>query len=185
MKLRFHALAALLMALAGVGCDDALGPRNWEVRVDTITLYSLDRPELQGLPSAFDFVDVRLLLVEALGATGNWDVALVEEGGELVLAPPGAIEGLDPIAGIAALGSVDFGNFEQAPGDSADYVLEEIVPLETGATYVVRSHQSPRVRGCHYYAKVQTVEIREEEGWARFRFTRNPFCNDRALVPPE
>ncbi|MGH7481494.1 MAG: hypothetical protein ACRELV_05020, partial [Longimicrobiales bacterium] len=69
-----------LAASAMLGCDDPFDPR-WPPGTetpDTVELFSLARPEYQGLPSAFDFTPSarRRVVVEQPGETGNWDVAL-------------------------------------------------------------------------------------------------------------
>ena len=187
MKRIFGVAAGLSAALMALGCGDDLGSQDWEARVDTFTLYSLARPELQGLPSGFDFVTAggRPVVVEALAATGSWDFALTERDGQLVLLPPGALEGHpESTAGLGVVRDQTFEELERAPSDTAFYVEDEALPLEASAVYVVRSHLNPSFRACFYYAKMELVEVDAAEGRARFRHTRNPRCNDRALVPP-
>lgn len=189
MKRIFGILAAAAAAAGATACgDDLSGPRNWQVTVDTVALYSLARPELQGLPAALDFVASggRPVVVEALGATGNWDIALSERGGEFVLLPPAAVAGVpETTAAIAVIRDEAFAELARAPSDSAAYVHDAPVPLESGPVYVVRSHQNPNLGSCVYFAKVQLVDTDPSAGVARLRYTRNPLCNDRALVPPD
>lgn len=187
MKRIFTVAAGLSLPFAALGCGDDLGSQDWEARVDTVTLYSLARPELQGLPSGLDFVASggQPVVVEALGATGTWDFALTERDGQFVLLPPGAVEGLGEST--AALGVVrdrTFEELERAPADTAFYVTDEPVALESTVVYVIRSHQNPSFSACFYHAKVELVSVDAADGHARLRFTRNPRCNDRALVPP-
>ncbi|HUH12751.1 MAG TPA: hypothetical protein VMK65_06555 [Longimicrobiales bacterium] len=187
MKRIFGFAAGLSASLVALGCGDDLGSQDWEARVDTVALYSLARPELQGLPSALDFVASggRTVVVEALGATGNWDIALTEGASGFVLLPAGAVQGAaESTAGIGVVRDRTFEELQRASSDSAFFVQDAAVPLEPSAVYVVRSHQNPNFSSCFYYAKVELVDTDATEGRARLRYTRNPRCNDRALIPP-
>jgi len=181
-----RATALALVAAAGLAaaCDDGFGPIRWEATPDTATLYSLARPELLGLPSAYDFVNLLPVRVESPGATGQWDVALTEEAGTLALLPAGAVGTLPARAGIAVMRGRPFEAVDRAPGDTAAYERRRPVPVETGVVYVVRT--APRISsGCTYFAKVQPLVVDAVAGLFRFVVVRNPLCNDRALVPPE
>ncbi len=80
---------ATILAVGAVGCDDPYAI-DWEESPDTAFIYSMARPEL-NLPSAYDFVGNLPLRVEAPLSTGQWDLALDTQGGELVFLPPGAL----------------------------------------------------------------------------------------------
>lgn len=175
-------LAALLPLAA---CDDdPFGVREWDARPDTVLLYSLDRPEL-NLPSGYNFNRRTLHRVEAANSSGQWDVALGTQGGELVLFPPRAL-GIDTRAGIAPFPDGDFDEVREAPGDTASYVTAEAVPLEVGELYVIRTNQGVGQFGqrCFWYAKMEPLEVDVALGILRFRLDSNPVCNDRDLVPP-
>lgn len=189
MKRTFGIMAAALAAAGSVACgDDLTGPTNWTAVVDTVTLYSLARPELQGLPSGVDFVASggRPVVVEALGATGNWDIALSERNGQLVLLPPGAVAGAPSSnAAIAVIRDQAFEQLARAPTDTTAFESQEPVTLEQAPVYVVRSHLNPSFRACFYYAKLELVDVDPAVGRARLRYTRNPLCNNRDLIPPD
>ena len=67
--------ATLVAALVGTGCNDDIdfGFGDWEADVDTVTLYSVDRPEYQGLPSAYDIRSRRTQRVEDAAVNGLKD----------------------------------------------------------------------------------------------------------------
>lgn len=181
--------AALSAALALTGCNDEIdfGFGDWEADVDTVTLYTVDRPEFQGLPSAYDIRATRTLRVEDPSATGQWDFALTggADGEPLTLTPLGAFFELSSQAGIAAV-SGTFDDFATAPTDSAAYVIDAPVVLDADTLYVVRSRQAA-VGGsaCNNFAKIDPLEVDQLAGTFTFRVTANPNCNDSALVPPE
>jgi hypothetical protein len=181
----------LAAALPGVvamltGCGDDFGPGNWDADIDTIALFAIERPELQGLPGAYDFVNERLRALEDLGSFGEWDIALDDaDGGGLQLLTPGAIDGLEASSGIARVEDRSFESLEQAPGDTARYERNEPVPLVAGTVFVVRTRLDPRFASCLRYVKMELVESDPVNGTASLRYTRNPFCGDRALVPPD
>lgn len=189
MKRTLATIAGGFLAVTSVSCGDDLGgPRNWQATVDTMTLYSLARPELQGLPAGFDFVAAggRHVVVEALGASGSWDFALSERDGSFVLLPPGAVPGMpSSTAAIAVIRDEGFEQLARAPGDTAAYVDDAPVVLEPSIVYVVRSHQNPNFGACVYFAKMQLLGADDDAGRARLQYTRNPLCNNRALIPPD
>jgi hypothetical protein len=183
-RLRLFALLALPVMAA---CDDSFGPRPWDASPDTVTLYSASRPELLGLPAGFDFIQPQRVLLEAPGGASAWDIALIEEEGRFVLLPSGAFEPLVSRAAIAASTETSLEAVERAP-DGADAFGTEGLPIEVGAIYIVRT----RAATCDVfgtsgsrYAKLQAIEIDEAMGTFRFAAVSNPFCNDRALIPPE
>lgn len=180
--LSFLALAAAVSLT--VGCDDNFGPEQLDFRQDTAALFSLDRPEYVGRPAAYDFIRLREVVVESPGETGEWDVALTGEAGELFLTPAGALVQLNSRPAIAVVRDRTFEALARAPADTAFRETEGVL-AETGSVYVVRTRRFAVVGGsCVNYAKVQPLEVDEAAGTLRFRTVQNPNCNDRALVPP-
>jgi hypothetical protein len=180
--LRLIPLVALLTA-----CDDPFGPQFWNATPTTLSLFSVSRVEYTGMVSAVDlFVDpVRAVPIEAPGATGNWDFALVEPaGGGMVLVPVDELTGVNSRARIAVLRNVNFLDVLEAPRDTAAYTAGPVV-LETGVVYIVRSRRGPcGFSTGHRYAKMLPVEIDAVRGIARLAIVRNPYCDDRSLIPP-
>lgn len=177
--------AVLMVTAAAAGCGDSLGPGNWDATVDTIALYAVERPDLQGLPDAYDFVNDRLRVLEDIGSGTEWDIALSDAGsGAFDLLTPGTIVGQEPSAGIALVADKTFEEIDRAPRDTARYQTTEPVALVSGTVYVIRSRVDAR-SGCERFSKMELVDTDPARGVARLRFTRNPFCDDRALVPPD
>jgi len=176
------AAAVLTAALSACGSDPF--QYNWSDVPDTVQIYSLARPEL-NLPSGFSFYDGFSYAVEQPAATGRWDVALDTEGGELVLLPPGAV-GILSRARIAPLPGIPYGDLTQAPGDGPVWVDNDPVPVTLGTTYAIRTNVRSGSFGsaCSYYAKMEPVSIDVAGGLLVFRYTTNPVCNSRDLVPP-
>lgn len=176
-----------LAALAGVtACDDGFGPFNWDSTPDTIAVYSLARQELLGLPSAIDLASgiVQAVRVEVPGASGAWDVALTEEGGQFVLLPAGAISGIGLRPGIAVIEGQAFEDVVRAPRDTAAYSRTEPVPVRTDVVYVIRSGRRAGT-SCVYYAKATATAVDADAGRVELQVVRNPLCSDRFLVPPD
>lgn len=185
-RLRFFvSIFALLLA----ACDDGLGPRQWAATPDTLTIFSVSRAELLGQPSALDISSqvVRTVVVESAAEAGTWDIALAESDGEFVMLPASVIPGLDERVGIATMTETTLEAVEEAPGDTARYA-REAVPIDIGTVYVIRSRRDAcggfggtGVR----YAKLKALALDATTGSFRFEVVRNPFCNDRDLIPPE
>jgi hypothetical protein len=181
---RYIPMLVLLLA----ACDDPFGPGSWIAVQDTLTMYSASRAQYVGMGSAVDAVTdpVTVLPIEVPGATGNWDFALIEQGGSLLLAPAGSFTGLeDNRSRIAVLEGQSFASVEEAPSDTARYSAAPVV-ARTGVVYVLRTRKA----GCgltsgYRYAKMQAVEVDGVRGIFRFFITRNPYCDDRSLVPPD
>jgi hypothetical protein len=166
-------------------CADPFGPRFWSDAPDTTMVYSAARPELSGLPSAFDFIDLVRLRIEAPGSTGNWDVALGETSQGLVLIPAGAFQGIESRAAVALTAATTLAEVLEAPRDTAAY-RREAVPLTEGAVYVIRTRRGI----CGFetgvrYAKIKAIEVDAAAGTLRFEYVRNPYCDDRSFVPPD
>lgn len=174
--------AALMTGLAACGADPF--SFNWNATPNTVSMYSLARPEL-NLPSAYNFFARSSLPVEAPTATGNWDMAIDTRDGELVLLPPGAL-GVESRARIAALEGLELDDVTEAPSDTLVFSASVPVPARMGTTYVIRTGQRAGSFGtrCVYFAKMEPVSIDVAAGTMTFREVTNPVCNDRRLVPP-
>lgn len=186
MRLRGTLLlsAASAFALLLASCDDDPFRIDWDAAPDTVLLYSLARPEL-NLPSAFNINQRRLVLVEAPGATGTWDIAVDTQGDNLVLLTPGAM-GLESRARITSVEGVTFDEVRKAPADTAAYSGDEPVPVELGPIYIVQTGESVGTFGsrCVYHAKLEALDIDVELGTLQFVYDSNPVCNSRDLIPP-
>jgi hypothetical protein len=176
----------LAVVLAVTACDDPFGPQLWDGTPVAMTLYSASRAEYTGLVSALDLVaqPVSAVSIEAPGALGNWDVVLLDGPDGLVLATSTAFEGAPAGGRIAMLPNRTFLEVTEAPSDTAAYSAGP-VPLRTDAVYVIRSRRA----SCGFssgvrYAKVQPIEVDRARGIFRFAVSRNPYCEDRSLVPP-
>jgi hypothetical protein len=180
-----HRILLVFAALLVAACDDPFGPEFWSDRPDTTQLYSAARPELAGLPSAFDFVELVRYRIESPAATGSWDLALSEKDGGFVMIPAGSFEGIESRAGIAVTSATDLADVLEAPRDTAAFVRQP-VPLTLGTVYVVRTRRA----SCGFtagvrYAKFRAIEMDLAAGTMRFEFVRNPYCDNRSFVPPE
>jgi hypothetical protein len=173
-------LAGALLVVSAVACGDDPFQVNWEARPDTILLYSLARPEL-GLPSAFNFNRRQFIEIENPGATGNWDLALDTQDGDLVFLMPGAM-GIQSRARIATLEGMTFEEVRVAPADTAAYEGFDPVPVELGPIYVVQTDQTGQ---CVYYSKLEALEADVTLGTLRLLYDGSPVCNSRELVPPQ
>jgi hypothetical protein len=172
-----------ILALAVAACEDPFALEPFPNVADTTTLYSVSRPELLGLPSAFDFAQgPRRVVVESATELGIWDILLAEEGGSFQLVPQGAV--LDPSsrAGIAVDSVRAFDEIVSAAADTAAYTRHAAVPLTLGNVYVIRT----RVRGtCVFYAKLEPIALDAGIGSMEFRFVFNPNCANRDLSAPD
>lgn len=181
-------ILALLVGLSTLGlgaCGDDPFAVRWSADIDTVTLYSLARPEI-GLASAFDLVNRRQQVVEGANSTGTWDIAVDDDGARALFVPPGSL-GVDSRAAIAPIAGVAFDDVTEAPADTTLYFRNQPVPVEIGQTYAVRTRE---LRGffseiCVYYAKIQPIAVDLDAGTIEFFFESSPACNDRNLVPTE
>lgn len=183
---RSHRWIVLVAVLAVTACDDPFGPQLWDATPVSLALYSASRAEYTGLVSALDLVaqPVTAVSIEAPGALGNWDVVLLDGPNGLVLSSATVFEGAPAGGRIAMLQNRTFLEVTEAPQDTAAYSAGP-VPLRTDAVYVIRSRRA----NCGFssgvrYAKLQPLEVDPVRGIFRFAVTRNPFCEDRSLVPP-
>ncbi len=185
---RFIRFLAIALAIACGACDDGFGPRSWDATPDTVTLFSVSRPELAFELSAYDAFQGISWAIESPGATGQWDFALAEQGGQFVMAPAGSFGGIASRAGIATIGLVSLEEVREAPNDTARFASAP-VPITVGTVYVLRTRRAscPELFGSAgiRYAKLAAIALDSAAGTFRFAVVRNPICNDRALVPPE
>lgn len=182
--------ALAIAALIFTGCEDPHGPQEWVAIPDTVDLFSLNRQEHQGLPSGFDMLpgyNGQRLPIEAPGASGNWDFALMESAGKLQLVPAGISKDLANGAGIAALPEGTFESVTKVPGKADLYKESEAVLMEAGKVYAIRSRRFFGFAGenCTLYGILAPIEIDAEGGILRFEIMRNPNCHDRSMVPPK
>ena len=153
--------------------------------VDTVLIYSLDRPEL-NLPSGFDFVNRLALEIQSAGATGSWDILLDTQDGELVFLLPGALD-ISSETLVLAMPETAFDDILTAPKDTTLYTSDLALPVETGTVYVVRTHRGPDRFGllCSFFGKFQPVVVEPANGAVQFAYDVNVLCDNRALVPPD
>jgi len=180
-------LLLLGLALVAAGCDDEFGPQVWVDLPDTVTIYSLARPELLGLPGAYDIVNRGAVRIEQPGMSVSWDLALSEEGGQFVLLPSGVLPDNPSPAALAHMPGADFKTLDAAPKrEDSRWVDSLAVPLTVGEVYVVRSRPVSciYVTGS-YFAKMRAVSVDPVVGSVTLELITNPYCNDRALVPPD
>lgn len=178
-------LAACLSILALGACGDDPFEIPWAADVDTVSLFSLALPEL-GLPSAYNFDQRRRLVVEAPGSSGSWDIAVDDDGTDMFFVPPAAL-GIESRAALAPIAGVAFDDVDEAPQDTTLYIGDELIPVEIGMVYAVRTSEATGFFGqlCVYYGKMQPIETNLEEGTVTFFFDASPVCNDRSLIPTE
>jgi len=184
-SLRALGLAALVSLTGALSaCFEIRRPLSSTLFVYTTLIYSLDRPEI-NLPSGFDFTVRQPVQIHQPGATGDWDVLVDTEGGQLVLRVP-ASYGIDSDARVSVFEGMSFNQILEAPEDTVDYTAEP-VPLALGNTYVIQTHLAPDQFGqrCHFFAKMQPLAIDVQLGTLQFVFDRNPLCEDLELVPEE
>ena len=181
MRLRFAFLFLLTPMLTA--CDDDLN-QDWTAVPDTVLLYSLSRPELLGKPSAYDFYDGVPVAVENPQASGRWDLALIDLNGELALVPASAFIGVVSRAGVATVTAATLDEVQEAPRDTAAFRSEPVV-IRQGTIYVIRTRRTDCGFGSGVrYAKLEPLEVNPTAGTLRFRSVVNPYCNNRALIPP-
>ena len=184
--LRRLRLAALGLALLlGAACDDGFGPRVWADTPDTLTIYSITRPELLGRASGVDLVSLRLVVLESSLEVGGWDFALGEQDGEFVILPQAVVPGLESRAGIARVTETSLDQVLEAPADP-DVFQQGPLEIEIGQVYVLRSRRTSCELGTGvYYGKMKALALDEASGTLKLEIVRNPYCNDRSLIPPE
>ena len=154
----------------------------WVPVEDSVTLYSLARPEFAAQPGAFDFYNrVPVVVEETYQREPSFDVAVSEQDGEMVLLPAGVFATLDSSPGIAIDSSgTSFGDLAVAP--RGGYVTDTPVPVRLDVVYAIKTRTDRS--GCSRYAKMEIVEA-DPQGVLTFRQIRNNLCNDRELIPPD
>ena len=167
-------------------CGENIFEATWTVaRVDTVLVYSLARPEL-NLPNGYDFVNRRTMEIHDPGATGQWDLIVDTQNGELVFLPPG---GLDVVseAMILKLPDMNFDDVVTAPKDTTLYSRDMPVSVETSSVYVLRTHQGADRFGvpCVFWGKLQPLDVQPDVGTVRFMFDVSTLCDDRGLIPQD
>jgi hypothetical protein len=157
---------------------------NWTGAADTVVLYSASRPELAGLPSAFDFGIGLPVRIDAPSTGRNFDLVLVDQGATLVLLPSADVQGKTVGAGLLTA-SGSFESLVEAPKDSTIYKKTGPFAITPGTIYIVRSRDTgcSAIGGGVFYTKLEALGLNVTRGSATFRFVRNPTCDDRALVP--
>jgi hypothetical protein len=168
-------LLALLLVLPSAGCDP-VDPEMFP-EGDTLTLFSLARPEYVGQVSAVDvYGALRTVNVEQAKPVSDpdFDFAFSELDGDFVLLPAGLFEGYTVTPGIIEVSGA-FETVDRAPDE--DYITDAAVPLVENGLYVVRSRS---VGSCRRYAKVEVLDL-DPDGILEFRFLWSNLCNDRSL----
>lgn len=171
-----------LFPMLATACEDPFD-FDWIPQIDTVTVYSLARPDYIDRPGAYDFgPGGGPRVVEAPASSPiRWDLAFSEEGGEFVALPAALFRGFDIEPGVQEItdGST-FDDLHTAPRDG--YITGEPVPLREGGLYVVRSRRDSR--RCNYYGKFEVLEL-DPAGTVMFQSVENYLCNDRELIPPD
>lgn len=172
-----------LAALPIAACEENLGLDDWTALPDTTVIYSLSRTDLLGRPSAYDFINHVLVRVESPSATGAWDVALRDEGGQLALVPASAFQGQNSRAALAIITGQTFESLKEAPDDTARYSSAPVL-VQPGQLLVVRTRRA----SCGFsnavrFGKIKIIDVNATAGTVRFESIVNPFCNDRSLEP--
>lgn len=183
---RLPAVLAAVGIVAGVAaCGDDPFAIRWVETPDTVTLYSLARPEL-NLESAFDFRNRQAVVVESPSATGSWDLAVDTRGGQIVMLPASVL-GVDSRAAVVPIPGQSYEELVEAPADTALYIHDRPVPVELGTVYVVRTRRTVGSFSsrCFYYAKMQPLSTDVEAGTFTFFYDAARVCNDRRLIPPD
>jgi len=167
-----------------MGCDDDLFKIDWVENPDTALIYSLARPEL-NLLSAFDFLLRVPVQIESPNATGQWDIVVDTQEGQLVLLPPGAVGVQGSNAKISPMVGMSYDEVRVAPSDTALYIGDSPVPLNMGSTYVIQTRKSRDVygRSCTFFGKMEPLALDPVLGTVTFQFDVSPECNSRLLYP--
>jgi hypothetical protein len=180
MRLQHLLLLTALLPLAA--CDDNAADE-WEVSVDSVTLFSASRPENIGRASTLDFANWIPFPVETPGITGRWDVAVTDANGTISLVPVSAFSGLDTRAAIATIGNRTLEEVESAPSDTSMY-KRSAVAMQLHTVYVIRTRRIDCGFGSGVrYGKFEPIALDPATGVVQIRAIVNPFCNSRDLIP--
>jgi hypothetical protein len=167
-----------------VACGDDLGLDDWTALPDTVTIFSLSRPDLLDQPSAYDFVNHSVLRVESPTAAGRWDLAVRHENGALALVTAAGFPGQNSRAAIAPITNTSFDELAEAPADTTRYTAGPVA-VQPGQVFAVRTRRADcSISLSVRFAKMQVLEVDAAAGSVKFVAITNPFCNDRELIPP-
>lgn len=187
--LRSIRLPLLAAALLTAACDDPFANPAWSDRPDTVIVFSAYRSEYAGMPSAVNLTGnfLSLVAIDDLGAASEWDFMLGEDASGMLWVPSSVVPGQsDSRSSIARVDATNLDEVTRAPEPGGDRYTREPVTLEVGAVYVLRSRRSNTcyVRGSNY-AKMKVVGLDAALGTAEIAIVRNPYCDNRDLVPPD
>lgn len=178
-----RAVAVVLWALlvfAATACEDAFGPTFGPVPETPVEALIADfaSSDLRDA-AAFDFVNQRSVRTDV---TAEWDVLYrVESDGTPVLVPRGVLLEGETQAGLQLL-SGTFSGLERAPAEG--YTVDAPMEVGEGDVLALRTRQDPSLSlRCRRYAKLEIQEVDMELGVLRFRYLRNPNCEQRVLIP--
>ncbi len=188
MRRRFSTIAGLVLGLLILATLVPLSTAcegyqyNWIAIEDSVTLYSLARPEYAAQPGAFDFYNRATVVVEDTyrGQPYIFDMAVSEQNGEMVLLPAGMFATFSIEPGIAMDSSgTSFEDVVKAPRDG--YTTDAPVPVRTDVIYLIKTRTDGS--GCTRYGKFEILDA-DPQGVLTFHQIRNSLCNDRDLIPP-
>ena len=173
------------LGLALTGCAEDPFRIRWTENPQEQVLYALDRVELNRF-NGFDMIGRLRVVIEDPQTEGAWDFAVDRQGGGMVFLPPTAL-GLNSRAGIAAIPGTEYDEVVLAPADTLAYVLDAPVPITLGTVYVIRTRTGSDGFGrvCHFFGRVEPLEMDPVAGVVRFVQDTSPDCNNRSLVPPD
>ena len=185
MRLRLTPLillgTAASAALAGCGGDITLGPAIFENRTDTLQLWAATGTAV-FLPSAYI---ISTKSGARLDQISYFDFLYdITPSGEHILLP---------LAAVASTGT-SFGNPGLLPtstpydsiqiAEQTGYVTADTVPIRVGDIFFARSRPSGSCfLGIPYYAKLQVIDIRDEDRSLFIRILSNINCGYRGLQP--
>jgi hypothetical protein len=174
-----------LVGLSLAGCSEDPFRIRWTENPQEQVLYALDREELNQF-SGFDMIGRLRVVIEDPQTEGAWDFAVDRQGGGMVFLPAKLL-GLDSRAAIASIPNSEYDDVVVAPSDTLAYVLDEPVPIALGTVYVVRTRLASGGFGqvCHFFGRVEPLEIDLVAGVVRFVQDTSPDCNNRSLVPSD
>lgn len=178
-------LVGLLGLAPLAGCNEDPFRIHWTENPQEQVLYALDREELNQF-NGFDMIGRLRVVIEDPQTEGAWDFAVDRQGGGMVFLPP-TLLGLESRAGIASIPDSEYDDVVVAPSDTLAYVSDEPVPIALGTVYVVRTRLASGGFGrvCHFFGRVEPLEIDPVAGVVRFVQDTSPDCNNRSLVPPD
>lgn len=174
------ALAVLPLVAALSACDDPFGSGLEAIRVDSLTLASVNGP------SAFaTAVDVAVAnspaFPERPSQAGAWDVQLRQTGSTFFLVPnPG--NGTYRGAGLLKT-SRTLDDPGDAPRDSDDYTRTQVAVAAGDVFYVQSRQQNPQCGTLPKYGILKVISTVADSGVAHIAVRSNQSCNDERLDP--